>query len=215
MLASDTNNLYHSIIANLLISLYAEGKDPVVEAIFLDGNLFISWVAKIAQIYDSSIKEAKISRINPKCYFGYVYKILKAIYGTPGNFLQKLLDEQNNLAIEAFELFYTPKAEIDKKEYHAQSEAKSEIFDNESEKFDEILFEIDMEKSDGKFSMTGAYERGELHVEEKDAVTLIVDEEEKPQEDDKSPEGEQLYNDLHYWKTHIKYDEENMKDLLS
>lgn len=214
MLSNDTNNVYHSIITNLLISIYAEGKDPENEALFVKDDLFANWLNTIAHNYNQVAPAAGKSTKQGKCYFGHVYKLVKTIHSVQNNFLQKALDNGNPLVKEAFELFYIPKCEIDKKEYYTPSDDKSEIFDNESEKFEEI-FEVEMEKSDLKeFSGNHSSNESSPIIERDLHSPLVVDEEQAPQDDLAVEDGSQPYNDLNYWKTHIKFEEQNIYDLL-
>jgi hypothetical protein len=214
MLSNDTNNIYHSIITNLLIVIYGEGKDSEVEALFTEGNLFANWLNTIAQNYSQANPIDRKPSFQGKCYFGHVHKLLKTILVIQNNFVQRALDNGNSMVKEAFDLFYLPKQEIEQREYSTPSDNKSEIFDNESEKFEEI-FEVEIEKNDLK-EFSGHHLSNEASpVVERDLNSpLIVDEEQSPLDDLVSDNPSHLYNDLNYWKTHIKFEEQDIYDLL-
>jgi hypothetical protein len=214
MLSNDTNNIYHSIITNLLITIFADGKDPENEALFTKNDLFAKWFNTIAHAYNHSANATDKWSSKGKCYFGHIFKLIKIIHAAPNNFLQRSIDEGNKLVKEAWELFYTPKCEIDKREYYTPSDDKSEIFDNESEKFEEI-FEVEMEKSDlTEFSGNHSSSEESPIVERDLNSPLVVDEQEAPQDEMTGEDGACVYNDLNYWKTHIKFEEQNIYDLL-
>jgi hypothetical protein len=185
-----------------------------METILTENCLFVRWLSGVAHTYEAVTSAPALSKNNTKCYFGHIYKVVKAIYSVSGNFLQTYLDEDNEFAVDSFELFYGPMYEIEKIEFSSNSDNKSEVFDNDSDRFDELE---DVE-SDSKDEMTTPRGGNEFPFQSKILEPLIiVDEEEAPKDEyqEASSDGMQIYSDLLYWKMHIKHEDQSINDLLN
>lgn len=207
MLVSDTNNIYHTIIYNLLIALLGRS-----EEIFVIDNVFARWLNRVAHIYQKSVSSSSSNKAHPQCFFGHVYKLLKLILGLNNNFLKKMLDNNCDLVVEAFEIFYYPKADIEKREYPIVNE-KLTTWEDSIDKFDGE----DSEKSE-EDSEKAEHDFASLHA--KEIIEFQFSDQEKEEDEDKEASepanAEQTsFNDVNFWRTRISFDEESIKDLLS
>jgi hypothetical protein len=78
MFISETNNIYHGIITNIVFALLAKN-----ESVFVEDGVFTAWMLRAAEKYQSSMKNIKHPMDGSQCYFGHVYKIIKMIHSTP------------------------------------------------------------------------------------------------------------------------------------
>jgi len=206
MIASDTNNIYHSVIYNVLIALLGRSDE-----IFVVDRVFARWINRVGYMYQRSVRNPSGGKTHPHCFFGHIYKLIKLTLSLHNNFLQKLLDENCSLTTEAFELFYYPKSEIEKREYPVSTE-KFPRWDDSIDRFED-----DFDKSDEDNEKRGnvlvtlhGKEIIEIHFSDQEH------EDEEGNEESEPASAEQTsFNDVNYWRTRMSFDEESLKDLLN
>ncbi len=201
MLTSDTSNIYHTAIYNMLIVLLGRSED-----LFVADGIFPRWLNRVAHIYHRASKSTTSKKTNPHCFFGHIHRLVKLILGINNNFLQKMLDANNDSVVEAFELFYYPKSEIEKLEFPTSTDTKSEAFDSFMCKFEEE----DSEKPGRDFASLHTKEIIEFHFSDQEQ-----EEHEEDKESEPSTAEQTSYNDVNYWRTRLSFDEESLKDLFN